>query len=264
MQAPASLPTTMIYPRADGRPLVQEHVAVLADSMTVIGLQTPITVRPCVRVRDGRDVDAYEIVTGRHRHEAAISLDWQEIDAFIMAGDADDTELWEIDENLARAELTPAQRADHHIRREEILKRKGLVSTHGGGRDQNDKLSSCSYAAKAAAALGVDKRTVQRDLARGRKIKRKILLAADDLNGAELDQLAQVPADEQPAKLAEIRKQRSTTEPAPDPLNAPEAQEKQIKALMCAWNRAGADARAEFLLRIDQPVFDHTRAGRAA
>lgn len=73
-----------------------------------------------------------------------------------------------------------AQRADHHVRREEILKRKGLVSGHSGPRKQNDKLSSCSYADQASASLGVDKRTVQRDLARGKKIAPEVLALADD------------------------------------------------------------------------------------
>ncbi len=74
-------------------------------------------------------------------------------------------------------------RAEHHVRREEILKRKGLVSAHGGPRKQNDKLSSCSYADQTSASLGVDKRTVRRDLARGKKIAPDVLaeVAGTDL-----------------------------------------------------------------------------------
>jgi hypothetical protein len=51
----------------------------------------------------------------------------------------------------------------------------GLVSPHGGRRNQDDKLSSCSYAHQAAEALGVDKRTVSRDLARGKKIAPEVM-----------------------------------------------------------------------------------------
>ena len=39
---------------------------------------TPITVRA---TKEG-----FELVTGRHRLEAAKSLDWTEIDAFVMGG----------------------------------------------------------------------------------------------------------------------------------------------------------------------------------
>ena len=56
---------------------------------------------------------------------------------------------------FARAELTDAQRADHHVRREAILIRMGEVSSGRGG-DQTDKLSVRSYAKKASADLGVD------------------------------------------------------------------------------------------------------------
>ena len=69
--------------------------------------------------------------------------------------------------------MTLSQSAEHHVRREEILKRKGLVSTggQGGDRKSSDKLSlGLSYAAQTAETLGVNKRTVERDLARGKKI----------------------------------------------------------------------------------------------
>ena len=91
-----------------------------------------------------------------------------------MDAQPDDVELWEIDENFARAELTPAQRADHHASREEILVRKGVVNTRGGDRkskSQNDTL--ISYAEQAAKTLGVSEATVNRELARGKKIKRQ-------------------------------------------------------------------------------------------
>lgn len=125
--------------------------------------------------------------------------------------DQDAADLWEIDENFARSELTDAQRAEHHVRREDILKRKGLVSAHGGARKQDDKLSSCSYADQAAASLGVDKRTVQRDLARGKKIDADVLaqVSGTDMDkGVVLDELARTPKDDQRAKLAEITLRR--------------------------------------------------------
>lgn len=93
----------------------------------------------------------------------------EHIDAFVMEGDPDDAELWEIDENFARAELTDAQRADHHARRRRILIAKGIVAAHGGdrrARSQNEILKS--YTEEAASALGVSKATVSRDLACGR------------------------------------------------------------------------------------------------
>lgn len=52
----------------------------------------------------------------------------------------------------------------------------------GGRVRKGDKLSS--YSDDAAAALGVDKRTVQRDLRRGKKITPDVLA---EVAGTELD-----------------------------------------------------------------------------
>jgi hypothetical protein len=35
-----------------------------------------------------------------------------------------------------------------------------------------------------------------------------------------------------------------------------ESTEKQVASLMAAWNKAGPEARQEFLGRIDKPVMD--------
>jgi len=102
-----------------------------------------------------------------------------------MDGDADDAALWEIDENFARAELTDAQRADHHVRREAILVRRGVVAAHqekAGRPNKSDNLSK--YSAKAAADLGMDERTVRRDLARGKKITPDVMA---EVSGTPLD-----------------------------------------------------------------------------
>lgn len=208
------LEMALVYPSANGRPVVGAQVERLAESLSIIGLRQPITVTPCRKFRNGIEIDAYEVVAGRHRYEAAVKLKWTEIDAFIMDGDADDAALWEIDENFARAELTDAQRADHHVRREEILKRKGLVSKGPGQPKKNsDKLSS--YSDQAAATLGVNKRTVERDLARGKNITPDVLaeVAGTDLDkGVVLDELARTAPDEQRAKLAEITLRRQEAE----------------------------------------------------
>jgi hypothetical protein len=54
-----------------------------------------------------------------------------------------------LDRSGSGRESLGAQRADHHVRREEILKRKGLVSKGAGQPKKNsDKLSA--YSAQAA------------------------------------------------------------------------------------------------------------------
>ncbi|MFO0531032.1 MAG: hypothetical protein ACK5XY_03745 [Brevundimonas sp.] len=73
------------------------------------------------------------------------------------------------------------------MRREEILIRKGVTrrtSRHSGRNADN--LSA--YSKKAAADLGVDERTVRRDLARGKKIAPDVLAEVADLEpGGDLE-----------------------------------------------------------------------------
>lgn len=187
------------------------RVKALASSIRDLGLRTPVTV---VAVHTDGEV-AYRLVAGAHRIEAVQLLGEDYIEAIIMDGSEDAAALWEIDENFARSELTDAQRADHHVRREAILVRMGEVSTHGGKRGQDAKSASCSYADRAAADLGVSKRTVQQDLRRGKNIAPDVLaeVAGTDMDkGVVLDALASVPQADQRAKLAEITLRRQEAE----------------------------------------------------
>jgi predicted DNA-binding protein (UPF0251 family) len=195
------------------RPVSQAHVSRLIASIKEIGLQTPITL-----ARDtNEDGQGFVLVAGAHRLEALRQMGEDGCYCFILSEDHDTAELWEIDENFARQELTDAQRADHHVRREEILVRRGEVSApgQGGNRRSNDNLSLGSYASQAADSLGVNRRTVERDLKRGKNIAPDVLadVAGTDLDkGVVLDQLASTPRGEQRAKLAEITLRREEAE----------------------------------------------------
>lgn len=242
---------------AEGRrPVDQAHVKRLAASIKEIGLQTPITVMA------RKDVDGWRsiLVAGAHRLAALRLIGESGADCFVLPDDQDTADLWEIDENLARSELTDAERADHHKRREQILKDRGLVSSHGGQRDQVAKSATCSYAKQAAADLGVSERSVRQHLTRGKKIEADVLaeVAGTPLDkGVVLDELARTAPADQHDKLAEIAARYKSKLPlAADPLNDLEATEKQLAALMSAWNRAGPEAREKFLETIDGPVFD--------
>lgn len=256
MDAPQPISLGLIYPRRNGRPVDKRGVSKLAASMEAIGLQTPITVRPSTRQVNSREVEAFEIVAGRHRYEAALQLKWAKINAYVQAWDDDDAALWEIDENLIRAELTDAQRADHHARREEIMVRKGLVAAPGKGGDRKSTAKSAigqSYSKQASASLGVSERTVRQDLARGKKIAPAILaeVAGTDLDkGVVLDELARAPISQQASVLADIRQERSRVPLAKPPLNDAEACERQLAALMSAWNKAAPEVRERFLAKI--------------
>jgi ParB family chromosome partitioning protein len=87
------------------RPYDAEAVTRLAKSIRDIGLQYPIT---AVR-GDGK---RFNLVAGRHRLEAFRLLGRDRIPANVVKMDDRAARMWEIAENLHRAELTVAQRAD--------------------------------------------------------------------------------------------------------------------------------------------------------
>ena len=64
------------------------------------------------------------MVAGRHRLEAGRKLGWQEIRCVFVHLDDIDRQLWEIDENLMRAELGPAETAQHTAKRAELVRQK--------------------------------------------------------------------------------------------------------------------------------------------
>jgi ParB/RepB/Spo0J family partition protein len=86
------------------RDIDQAHVDRLVESISEIGLLSPIVVR-----RTGRP-DIMDLVAGQHRLEAMKRLGRREIQCLVVS-DADlQAELMAIDENLCRAELWPPSR----------------------------------------------------------------------------------------------------------------------------------------------------------
>jgi ParB-like chromosome segregation protein Spo0J len=133
------------------RPIVKKKLRVIKDSMAKIGLKTPPTVRA---TKEG-----YELVTGRHRLEAAKSLGWREINCFVMAGDKIERRLWTIAENLHRAGLTALQRSEFVAEWEKLIKERAEVGqvAQSGGRQPGDKGLS-----KRAKELGMTREGVRR------------------------------------------------------------------------------------------------------
>jgi ParB/RepB/Spo0J family partition protein len=70
------------------------------ESIKRIGLQTPIT----VRLYDPADEPI--LISGRHRLEACKRLNMEFIDCIEFEGSETDARLWEIAENLHRADLS--------------------------------------------------------------------------------------------------------------------------------------------------------------
>lgn len=252
-----SIPVDDIYIVGPRREVGEKAVEALSGSLEAIGLRQPITVRWCDRIEDADG--GYALVAGRHRLEAAKRIGWTWIDAIVAEWDDITAEQWEISENLHRAELSDLDRKLQIARwtELEILKRDE-VSGHFAQKPQGGRPEGGVSA--ASRELGIERTAVRRAVKIAGSLSGE---AQDAIREAGLSNsqkallaVASAPQTEQVAKVHEIKAAKL----AADPLNDFEAKEKQVAALMAAWNKAGLEAREEFLSRIDRPLMDRRYA----
>jgi hypothetical protein len=198
------------------RSLQPEKVAAIAASMAEIGLRTPISVRILDSMLiDGEDVlEVPVLVAGAHRLAAARMLveggaeEWRRLDCLLVPANDADALLWEIDENLCRAELSPAQVAEHTARRKSIWEERKAKEL--GGQTLPTKLRKdgqragpqheLGFAADTAAKTGRAKRTINLAVQRGERVAPDVLqrVVGTKLDtGASLDRLAKMGPEEQ-------------------------------------------------------------------
>jgi len=158
------------------RALDQSKVNNLVESMSVIGLQQPIT------VWFNEPEDVVYLIAGAHRLAAAIKLRWFEIDVVYVNDMSEiDRQLWEIDENLVRADLSPMEHADHVTRRAKLMEARPKL---GGKSFPTKPQHEWGSAAYIAEITGISKRAVNLALSRGRAIPEDV---QDQIRGTHLD-----------------------------------------------------------------------------
>jgi N6-adenosine-specific RNA methylase IME4/ParB-like chromosome segregation protein Spo0J len=177
------------------RALRPETVKQLAESMKASGLLQPIVLRPKAGAGNG-----YWLVAGRHRFEAAKKLKWDSIRAAIYDGmDVDQAELAEIDENLVRADLSPAERALHIDARKTLYEKihpetkHGAVGRGGKKRSQNEIFNdepADAFIDDTAKKTGKSRATISRDARRGREGRDWLR----DVAGTALDEKSELEA----------------------------------------------------------------------
>ena len=123
------------------RALSQDAIERLAKSMAEMGLHHPISIRfvDDYQTADGDTCDGVPLlVAGAHRLAAAKSLGWEKIDCIEVDDDPVKAEMWEIAENLHRAELTVLERSEHIAEWVRLTdgqpKAQVAPSLHTGGR----------------------------------------------------------------------------------------------------------------------------------
>ncbi len=245
--APATISIAVIRQNAHARTIDEKAVVTLAESIKSIGLKTPITVRPMQIVGNCQLKDGYEVVSGQHRLEAVKMLGLEEIECFVTEDDETACRMWEISENLHRAELPQLERDKlvaewcRLVGRENKVAQVAPVYLGGRGNKSGER--------EAARQLGLDRDDVRR-AAKVASITPEAQQAAHEVgladNRSALLEAASKPAEEQATYLRE-RAAKKEMKLAPDMLDDFEAEEKQYAAIVAAWNRAGQAARQRFL-----------------
>ncbi len=203
-----------IFVVGERRPVDPAKVTLIARSIGDIGLRTPITIRIVDRIVDpveGEIHGAYALVAGHHRLQAARHLGWERIDCIVMGGDAVDAELWEIAENLHRADLTALERDEQVARWIELTEKKAVQFSQTAKieskRDDGKGHRAEGGVSAAARDLGVDKDDAYRAVkvvALSPEAKAAARERGLDDNRSALLEAARVPAAEQAKAILEI------------------------------------------------------------
>jgi len=251
------------------RELNQAQVATLADSIAVVGLLSPITIYKRKVIRAGSSIDGYGLVAGGHRLAAHRQLGLAEISANVVDLNELERQIAECDENLCGPKLNASETAMFTRRRKEAYLALYPETAHGSNQHTGGdaKIASPDFATDQSKKTGASKRKVQLDAERGEKITTAamaILRGTKLDNGAYLDKLKKVAPDEQAARVDKDLRELNNPKPkdgkkTPDPRDDADVHEGQVAAIMSAWNRASADARRDFMDRVDTPVMDGGR-----
>lgn len=198
MSGPITIRVSEVRTNGRGRARAVDplKVADLAASIAEVGLLNPITVAP-----------DYTLAAGRHRLEAHRSLGLAEIPAVVVP--FEDAELARIDENLMRSDLTVLQQGQHLLRREEILRERGVRAKASPGTNQHTRVvgetvsPTTATTAAIARQAGLSERSAQQRAQIAREIAPDVQDALADTDVADstrqLLDIARMPEEEQRA-----------------------------------------------------------------
>jgi ParB-like chromosome segregation protein Spo0J len=269
--------------RSHLRTLDEAEVARLQKSLAHRGLLHPLL----IHFEQGDDGPVPVLVAGLYRLAAAQRLGWRRIHCREIKGSPTELELVEIDENVARVNLSPAQEALYLGRRHDLYERLHGPAKGRGAHAANAAMHrynaianlAPAFATATAAITGAAERTIQRGVARARALGPELLqrIAGTSLDsGVELDALAalapkrreelidraargeQVSASERKTAKEPLSSRQSERrqEPVEDPDDAasvastadcPYEVEAALAALKSAWLRASTQARGLFM-----------------
>ncbi|MGY3588024.1 ParB/RepB/Spo0J family partition protein [Bradyrhizobium sp. USDA 4350] len=234
----------------DGRlPVIEKTVAALVDSIRKVGLLNPIIV-----FRAAGHMPT--LVAGRHRLEACKRLKLKSIQCRVVNADDDEVRAWatltEIDENLIRRDLTPAQRAKLIAKRKAAYEAVHPETRHGGARNKS-KSQTLAFAADTAGRSGRSIASVKADATRAKRLGADLdRVAGTSLDkGAELDALAAMPTEDRAPLIQRAAAGENVSALRPSTAQEPKPGYSELlrtfKAFRSAWLRASAAGQRAFL-----------------
>jgi hypothetical protein len=153
-----------------------------------------------------------------------------------LAASLRDAEMHEIDENLIRADLTPAEQAAHLARRKALYEQKHPETKHGVNQfteERNRQIGETvdRYTKDAAKKTGASERSIQRHVARGERISNIADTVGTALDqGSELDALARLPHDRQAELIARAKAGEAVSAKAEAPALGPVGELDRLRA----------------------------------
>ncbi len=239
------------------RPVTAEAVKGLAEDIAKRGLRQPIEV--VAQTRGSK----YRLVAGAHRLAACKSAELETIAAFVVSGTNAELRQAELLENLARNELSTLERVQFVAESKRLYQEAHPDAKHGGDRTQEQEASLASWYKTVGMRSQNSVRTVKQYAAIGLHLNDK---AAETLRRTvfenslkELEALARLKPDVQVraanalssnkddgpktvAQAVKIIEGHATPEQSPE--------DKQLKNLTSAWDRAAPDIRKTFLAQL--------------
>jgi ParB family chromosome partitioning protein len=145
------------------RPVDEAHAQLIAASMSEGCLIQPVVVRA------DASGNGLKLVVGGHRLRGAAILGWDEIPAIMLEATDDEARQIEIDENLARKELTALERAEFLAERKRVYETLHPEVANGKAKKPKTEKAKVAnlatfarFSKDAAKSTGLGERTIQR------------------------------------------------------------------------------------------------------
>lgn len=198
------IPVDHIHVVGSRRDVDPEIVTAIANSIKQVGLQNPIT------VAKRETLQGYRLIAGRHRLEAIKSLQMEHVECHVIEWQRRKRRLWEISENLHRADLSELERANQINEWRKLTKNQDGQLARPGGRQPQDRGIK-----RTAKALRLSREKVRRS-ARIAELPDSVKAAAKKAgvqdNQRLLLELAKLPSEhDQLEKIAAIKHSRQRT-----------------------------------------------------